>query len=252
MQSFKTKLWLSLMAIGLLGVASMLLSDLPLDMLPEEATALIPPETLRFLLLLNPALMLMITTGIGVLVYDKAKFSVPLLEGLLGRPDAAPYSLREIILWGLALGLAAGLLLSGITGFFEPKLPEALTEANKSLNLSIVTKLLYGGVTEELMMRFGIMSLFAWLLLKVFGQLKTLHYLLAIVLAALLFGLGHFPALLMMVPDPDTTTYAYILLGNSAGGLLFGYAYWKKGLECAWIAHGFAHVVMSGVAAVMA
>ena len=36
----------------------------------------------------------------------------------------------------------------------------------------------------------------------------------------------------------------YLLLGNAAGGLIFGWLYWQKGLESAMLAHIFAHVVM--------
>jgi formate/nitrite transporter FocA (FNT family) len=39
----------------------------------------------------------------------------------------------------------------------------------------------------------------------------------------------------------------YILLGNSIGGVIFGWLYWKKGLESAMVAHVFAHVVMVAV-----
>jgi membrane protease YdiL (CAAX protease family) len=37
---------------------------------------------------------------------------------------------------------------------------------------------------------------------------------------------------------------AYVIIGNSVGGLVFGWLYWKKGLESAFIAHIFAHVAM--------
>jgi membrane protease YdiL (CAAX protease family) len=37
---------------------------------------------------------------------------------------------------------------------------------------------------------------------------------------------------------------SYIILGNSLGGLIFGWLYWKKGLEAAFIAHIMSHVVM--------
>ncbi|MDB4228189.1 CPBP family glutamic-type intramembrane protease [Flavobacteriaceae bacterium] len=34
------------------------------------------------------------------------------------------------------------------------------------------------------------------------------------------------------------------MLGNSVGGIIFGWIYWKKGLESAMIAHIFAHILM--------
>ncbi len=38
--------------------------------------------------------------------------------------------------------------------------------------------------------------------------------------------------------------YLYILLANVVAGIIFGFMYIKRGLECAMIAHLMTHVVM--------
>jgi len=35
----------------------------------------------------------------------------------------------------------------------------------------------------------------------------------------------------------------FVIVANTAFGVLFGYLYWRYGLEAAMIAHGTAHVV---------
>ena len=244
MKKFKLKLWLTLAFIGILGVASLLLSDIPLDNLPKEVTDVIPRETLKLLILINPTLIVLIITGIGTLVYNRVNLSSPLIEKFLNRPEQPPFSTKKIVTWGMLSGVTAGLLLAGISKIFTPFLPTVLTDTSQENTMSLVTKVMYGGITEELMMRFGLMSLLTWLLFRATKKLNTVVYWIAIILASLIFALGHFPMLFQMVTHPSALTYAYILIGNCVGGLIFGYVYWKKGLESAFISHAMTHVTM--------
>jgi membrane protease YdiL (CAAX protease family) len=193
MNKFKIKLWLSLTIIGFIGIASLLLSELPLNNIPEKVTQRISPEKLKLLILINPAIMVAFATVIGTLLYDKVKFSVPVLERLLNKPDSPHFNLPDIAKQGVILGVLAGALIV-ITGkLFQPYLPQALTDATNDMNLSIATKLLYGGITEELLTRFGFMSFVVWLLFKVFRQLNAAVYWTGILISAMLFALGHLP-----------------------------------------------------------
>jgi membrane protease YdiL (CAAX protease family) len=60
----------------------------------------------------------------------------------------------------------------------------------------------------------------------------------------LVFAVGHFPIAFHAVGTPSSMLLLYILIGNTIGGVIFGWLYWKKGLESAFIAHILAHVVM--------
>jgi len=246
MINFKIRLWLTLTITGLIGVASLLLSDLPLNNLPKEVTDTISLETLRLLILINPALLLIIATTIGTLLYDKVNLTVPIFEKLLGKPDRKPFSSWTILSQGIVLGLSAGVFIILIAKVFNPWLPQELINANKELDLNIFTKLLYGGITEELLTRFGLMSLVVWILYKITKRLTSTVYWIAIILSSIVFALGHLPIVFQVVEQPGVATYLYILLANSIGGMIFGYAYYKKGLglECAMTAHIFAHLTM--------
>lgn len=72
----------------------------------------------------------------------------------------------------------------------------------------------------------------------------TLLSWIGIVLAALLFAVGHFPVVFSSVKNPTISLLTYVLTGNTIGGVFFGWLYWKKGLEAAFIGHIFAHVAM--------
>ena len=66
---------------------------------------------------------------------------------------------------------------------------------------------------------------------------------LAIVLAAIIFGIGHLPAVLA-ITTPTTLLIARIIILNAIGGIIFGWLYWKKGLESAMISHFSADIVL--------
>lgn len=66
----------------------------------------------------------------------------------------------------------------------------------------------------------------------------------AIVLAAVLFGVGHLPAAFAMGLNLTPPVVAYVLIANTVPGVLFGYLYWRWGLESAFIAHAVAHPVL--------
>jgi membrane protease YdiL (CAAX protease family) len=65
----------------------------------------------------------------------------------------------------------------------------------------------------------------------------------AIVLVAVLFGLGHLPATSAVTPLTTTLVLRSLIL-NGIAGTAFGYLYWRRGLEAAMIGHMSAHLVM--------
>ena len=119
-------------------------------------------------------------------------------------------------------------------------------ELNKLLPLP--TRLLYGGLTEELLLRWGLMTLIVWTAWRLFqrgkGKPQTVCLIGAIIASSVIFGLGHLPIVFVLVPDASIALVLYVIVGNSCFGLIAGYLYWKNGLESAMIAHMLAHVVM--------
>lgn len=68
----------------------------------------------------------------------------------------------------------------------------------------------------------------------------------AIVISTVLFGLGHLPVTAALtVITPLVVARAIVL--NGIGGLVFGWLYWKKGLEYSIVAHFAADIVLLAV-----
>lgn len=88
------------------------------------------------------------------------------------------------------------------------------------------------------------MTLIVWVSSKIFNGTKSIVYWIGIIVSALIFALGHFPIAYQTVENPTSGLLTYILIGNTIGGIIFGWLYWKKGLESAVMAHILAHIIM--------
>ena len=116
----------------------------------------------------------------------------------------------------------------------------------------LLTRLLYGGVTEELLTRWGLMSFFVWVAWRIArrpGAVPRWCYWAGALVAALLFAAGHVPLLTHLVPGASAWLIAAVMIGNTVPGLIFGWLFWRRGLESAIIAHGAAHVLAAIVTA---
>ncbi|MEO8650248.1 MAG: CPBP family intramembrane glutamic endopeptidase, partial [Acidobacteriota bacterium] len=159
-------------------------------------------------------------------------------------------ALRPQLPAGLVGGIAGGLSLIAISAAVKPFLSsEILDKLSKFGNvLPLPSRLLYGGITEELLLRWGLMTFIVWaawrLLGKGEGRPKPVYFVGAILISSLIFAIGHMPVAFLLFPDPPVALVLFVIFGNSAFGLIAGYLYWKKGLESAMIAHALTHVVM--------
>lgn len=94
------------------------------------------------------------------------------------------------------------------------------------------------------------MTLIAWIIWKTAlkGQRPPTAgvFWIAIVIAAILFGVGHLPAVAGIWPLTPLVVIRTIAL-NALAGLAFGFIYWRWGLEHAMLSHFCADIVLHGI-----
>lgn len=207
----------------------------------------IPLPAVVALALLQNGVLLALIIVIGLTLSERVGLRMPLIRAWALREPVS--DARTIILPGLLLGAAVGAVLIALDAlFFLPGLPDALNSVFEiALWKRLLAGVMYGGITEELLMRLFLVSLAAWLLGKFWrtpdgmptrGALWT-----AILLVAILFGLGHLPITAAITPlTPMVIARALVL--NGVAGIAFGYLYWRHGLEAAMLGHMSAHLVM--------
>jgi hypothetical protein len=152
------------------------------------------------------------------------------------------------------LGIAAALLVIGAILLLGAPIPDSSPKPHASLGFALKGLLAspYGAIAEEVELRVFAMGLFAWLLSRLAGkQAKPWVMIAAIVLAALVFGAGHLPMAAKLVPL-TAGVVARVVAYNALAGLVFGWLYWKRGLEHAMLAHFSADLVLHVAAPLMA
>jgi len=149
----------------------------------------------------------------------------------------------------IILGSIAAIVLRGFDYLLLPFLPDGIKELIHPYNaIEFLGALLYGGIVEELLIRFGFMSLLVLVLWKLFDRKAAKPanwvFILAIFVSTLLFALGHYSATANVTEMTGFIWFRMIVL-NGFAGVFFGWIYWKHNLELAMLAHMSTHIVMN-------
>lgn len=249
----KTRLFLILFFTGMTGTLSLLLLDLNAMMalvpVQDQSDVAITP-LIRILSLIQPAVLLAAAVLIGVTLAPKVGLSAPLAESLAtGARSFAP--LKPQIVPGLLGSLAGALSVVLSSVIVTPFLTsQTLDRIHNFLGLMpLPTRLLFGGITEELLLRWGFMTLLVWIAWRVLqkgaGKPTSTHFILAILISSVVFAVGHLPTAVVVVGEASIALVLFVIVANSLFGMVAGYLYWKYGLESAMIAHIFGHVVLA-------
>lgn len=213
-----------------------------------------PPPHLGALQLFLPvlvqsAILLAISAGVGLLLARKIGLGAPILSawlyGKMGELKAGSIVLRSIVAGLVSVSVAVALLV----WYFIPRIPQLL--AGHENQYPVWKRFLagfYGGIAEEMLCRLFLMTLFAWVLGRIWKSATGLPAAGAVwtanIAAAVLFGLGHLPTAVALGIPLNPTVVADAALVNGVLGVTFGWLYSKYGIEAAMVAHFTADMVL--------
>ena len=239
----QVKVGLVLFILGFIGVLSLLASEIPI---PQEAKdqllQVFTPTQIKLLTLINPTFFLIGSIIIGCATAKKVNLQTPVLSKVLIL-NSPKVEWKNLLLSGINGGLISAASVITIFFVFIQIIPNELSQLQNDIQLRPITRFLYGGITEELLIRFGLMTLIVFLLQKISKSNAKYTYWIGILLSAFLFALGHLPVVINTI-GLSAPIFTYILLANATAGILFGWLYWKKGIEAAMIAHITFHAIM--------
>lgn len=238
---------------GMSGVLSFLMVDLSklLANLPVPAATELPTSiwVLRLLSLIQPTILLSLAVFVGVAFAFKVGLSSPVAEAAANNRQLS-LAFKPQLVPGLIGGITGGAVIFLIWILWKPFLPPEFVTRSLALSnlLPISTRLLYGGFTEELLLRWGVMTFLVWAAWRLLqggqGKPRAIYFASAIVISSVVFGLGHLPIAFALSSEVTSSLVLYIITANTAFGLIAGYLYWKKGLEAAMVAHMLGHVIL--------
>jgi membrane protease YdiL (CAAX protease family) len=201
---------------------------------------------------LNIAL-LAVMIFLGIRLGHKIGLGAPLINAELNKEPVGE-KFKEILKIAPLLGVISGVLIFTIDLFvFSPLLVPATPPIVPSLASRILV-IFYGGIFEELFLRLFILTAVTWFLWRIKkkedGTPYTWTFWIGIVLSALLFGLLHISATALAV-ELTTIVIVRAIVLNGIPGVIFGWLYWKQGIESAIVSHIFAdltiHVILQQV-----
>jgi len=204
----------------------------------------------------------------GLFLGRKVGLGAPFIESWI-TGKSWPGRLRVTAEAAIILGVAAGMSIFVLDRFIFSIFVEPITafqEAGPLWQRFLAS--FYGGVGEEIGMRLFMMTLIVWVTYKfkrtkddmptnagvwlaitvVFKRTKddmptNAGVWLAITVVSVVFGLGHLPMTAVFTEITVIVVLRAIIL-NGIAGVVFGWLYWRKGLEAAMISHFSADIVL--------
>lgn len=235
------KLFFILLAASM--VTSLMVLPYALSLIQAAGLAITP--VILIAQIIQAAILFSIAIFFGLFLAKRVGFGIPILEGMLRGEQPGAY-LRSILPLSVGLGALASVLIVLFSFFFASSLDflkaEMAVPAWKSFLASF-----YGGTGEEVLLRLFLMTFFVWITFKIKktpeGKPTAAGIWLAIILSSAIFGLGHLPITgALTAITPAVVLRALVL--NGIGGIIFGWLYWKRGLESAMISHFSADICL--------
>ncbi len=261
--SERSRLFLILWLAGISGVLSFLLVDIGalVASLPLPAGSPPPelphPAILKLATFLQPAILMSVAVLVGIWLAPKVGLHAPAAEAIAERKPIWP-ALAPQIVPGVIGGLACGIAIALTWMISKPFLPTEFITRAEEFNKFIphAVRIFYGGLAEEILLRWGFMTFLVWLAWRVLVTRSgsgdevpaqpphATIFVAAIIVSALAFGAGHLPIASILAGGLTLPIVAYVITANAIFGIAAGSLYWKRGLESAMIAHIFAHIIL--------
>ncbi|MEO6335112.1 MAG: CPBP family glutamic-type intramembrane protease [Pyrinomonadaceae bacterium] len=255
----KKRLFLILWIAGICGVLSFLLVDISAVIrafpLPEGTPPpeLPPPALLKLATVFQPAVLTSLAVIIGMWLAPKVGLHAPTAEAIAERRPVWP-ELRRQLFPGIVSGLLSGIGIVAIWVIAKPFMPAEFVERAVEFNKFIphAVRILYGGFTEEILLRWGFMTFLVWLFDRIArsknsgdpAQPQSILFWISIFISAIAFGAGHLPVASALAGGLTIPIAIFVIVGNSIFGIVAGFLYWRSGLEAAMLAHMSAHLVL--------
>ncbi len=195
---------------------------------------------------LQGAVLIAIVLLIGLPLSERLGFEIPILKNLLSK-QKIEVDVARIVQRSILFGFASGIAIILLDVLFRSQGVDVMNQVSVPAWQGFLASF-YGGISEEILLRLFFMTFVLWVMSKIIrpeGKVIENNLLMwsAILLAALLFGIGHLPVTASLT-EITPLVIARALLLNGIGGVVFGWLYWKNGLESAMIAHFSADIIL--------
>lgn len=237
------KIYITLLVLGLMSVLCVFPYVLTIqkDVFDKVGA---PIGVILIAQLIQTFILFSVIIFLGLFFTKKIGFRLPLIEAIAGNDKYLP-ALKRIAIKSALYGVGTAAAIYVTDTLFTGMGVAITTHERVAPVWQTLLAALYGGITEEIVMRLFLMTFLIWLGMKMCRRDKHLnsHVYISIILTAVIFGLGHMPITASLTAiTPLVVTRAIVL--NGIGGVVFGWLFWKEGLESAMITHFTADIFL--------
>jgi len=209
-------------------------------------TVELPLPLLLLLSIIQSSVMFAVLIFIGLILTKTTGLGLPIIESYIDM-SSTDINLKSIFKISVLLGVITGIVIIILDSLFTKMGVDMMEQVSFPLWQGFLASF-YGGIGEEILVRLFVMTLIVWILSKLKRSKEKVtknNFVIwfSIIIASLLFGLGHLPATAMLTTLTPLVIFRALLL-NGIGGVVFGWLYWKKGLESSMIAHFSADITL--------
>jgi hypothetical protein len=251
-RSLKAAALLTVLCVGGAAAALPLMMAIAAAAQSELGPAPMPTLLLVVLALVQASVLFAIASFAGMALATRLGLRPQILMSLVDG-ERLPHGTTRLLLGAAAIGAGLGAVLFALDAWLFGGGDGEISRMVGDIALwkRLLAGVFYGGINEEVLMRLFLVSLVACLLARAWrrdaaapraGVMWS-----AILLVALLFGLGHLPAA-SMVGELTPALVTRVIVLNTVAGLVFGWLFWRRGLEAAMVAHATAHLPMQVLA----
>ena len=216
-----------------------------------EETAPVSLSVLVSVSLVQSAVLLLVAVMVGAFLVPRLGMSSHLVQ--LNNKDSFSKELPYSLLAGLVTAVIALMLEAFFSVFIGAEL-EQLNQAVPRDALTTLAGIFYGGLTEEILVRWGLLSFVAFVFWKLFNRklAKPGASVMwgSIILVAVIFGIGHLGAVGVLTTLTPLLIIRTITL-NAVIAIAFGWLFWRKSLESAMVAHMSWHLCITVISLIV-
>lgn len=180
----------------------------------------------------------------GVYLGHRVGISDLVLEGAARGEAQWSDLLRQLKAGALSGVLCTGAWMLAYYGFVRSRLDEETVAISERLRnrLGLWTRVTSGGIVEEVIFRWGALSVAMWALTAI-NLSESASWWIGIAVTGIVFGLAHLPGNLQEGCKPSPLFVGTSIVGNLWVSLFCGYLLYRYGLIAAMTVHVLFHVI---------
>ncbi len=223
--------WYNFIYTTVLGIVGFLFELLfVLKIIPSEVLLKYSTSTIIIISLLQSVVVISIFAAIGTTLTRRIGFKT-IFDEISSTKNSLWMILRRQLFYGVPIGISGAIIAYLIA-------PDFIAYLNSVPQFTRI----FGSIYEEIIIRWGIMTLIVWLLWRIgqkgVGVPKNSLIWSGIILSQILFAFGHTYILINFGITNPFWSIATIFFAT----LPWGWLFWKRGIEAAIFAHMSFHI----------